>query len=230
MKENSHTAVAATLYSISPYTVSPRLIRAVATVKEAAARCNGRLGYLGPVETEHLVLACKELRAKDDEAIARAFPIDAYQGGAGTSTNMAVNEWLASTASATAGEDGVTVDALDHANAHQSTNDVMPTALRLMMHDHLVELEHETEALQNALQSGEEEYEDVLKPARTQLREALVTTMGRQYATWSHAIGRDRWRCFKARERIREVNLGGTAIGTGAGAPRSYGSNPTLRR
>ena len=62
----------------------------------------------------------------------------------------------------------------------------------------------------------------VLKPGRTQLREAVATTVGREFAAWSHAIGRDRWRCYKARERIREVNLGGTAIGTGAGAPRSY--------
>ncbi|HKK48845.1 MAG TPA: lyase family protein, partial [Alkalispirochaeta sp.] len=71
-------------------------------------------------------------------------------------------------------------------------------------------------------QTGEERYDSVLKPARTQLRDAVVTTVGREFATWAHAIGRDRWRCFKARERIREVNLGGTAVGTGAGAPRTY--------
>ena len=212
----SETARAAALYRLSPYGVSPRLIRSVALVKEAAATCNGALGYLDDDIAAALTEACRRLRALSDAEIAAAFPLDAFQGGAGTSTNMAVNEWLADR------ESGARVDAHRHANLHQSTNDVMPTALRLAMHDRFVELESACETLQGRLQEAEERYDAILKPARTQLREALVTSLGREYATWAHAVARDRWRCFKARERIREVNLGGTAIGTGAGAPRRY--------
>ncbi len=214
----SETIRAVALYALSPYRVSPRLIRSVALVKEAAALCNGALGYLDDAVAAALTQASRRLRALSDDEIRAALPLDAFQGGAGTSTNMAVNEWLV----LAAGDSDVAADAHRHANLHQSTNDVMPTALRLMMHDRFAELEKACETLQGHLQNGEERFDAILKPARTQLREALVTNVGREYGTWAHAVARDRWRCFKARERIREVNLGGTAIGTGAGAPRRY--------
>ena len=218
---DSHTHAAGAVYLLSPYRVSPRLVRAVATVKEAAAVCNTELGFLESTVGAALAAAARELRGADDRVAADAVPLDAFQGGAGTSINMAVNEWIAARASERVGS-GATIDPHTDANRHQSTNDVMPTALRLLMHDGLSDLERACEELQGRLQSGETAYEQVLKPGRTQLREAVATTVGREFAAWSHAIGRDRWRCYKARERIREVNLGGTAIGTGAGAPRSY--------
>jgi aspartate ammonia-lyase len=214
------TEAAAALYALSPYQVSPRLVRKVALVKEAAASCNLDLGYMSAQLGGAVIRAARGLGALGDAEIGEAFPLDAFQGGAGTSINMAVNEWIAVEAAEASG--GVEVDAHAHVNLHQSTNDVVPTALRLLMHDGLTELETACEGLQSALQEGEVAFDGILKPARTQLREALVTSLGREFATWAHAVGRDRWRSFKARERIREVNLGGTAIGTGAGAPRRY--------
>ncbi len=207
-------AVAAELYSLSPYGVAPALIRSVALVKEAAASCNGTLGYLDVDVSSAIIERARSLRSLTDREIESAFPLDAYQGGAGTSTNMAVNEWIAGPVAI--------LDPHDHVNLHQSTNDVMPTALRLMMHDALLLLEERCQELQGMLQEGEQAYDPILKVGRTQLRDALVTTVGREFGTWAHAIARDRWRAFKARERIREVNLGGTAIGSGAGAPRDY--------
>lgn len=216
----SESARAVALYALSPYRVAPPLLRNVARVKQAAAACNGELGYLESAAAAALQRGCRAFAALEDDQLSAAIPLDAYAGGAGTSINMAVNQWLVDYCDR---EQGVPdLDPHAHANLHQSTNDVMPTALRLTMHDMLVELEASCEQLQGVLQNGEERYDAVLKPARTQLREALVTTLGREFATWAHAIGRDRWRCFKARERIREVNLGGTAIGSGAGAPRRY--------
>ncbi len=203
------------IYDLSPYRVAPALIRSVALTKIAAARCNTSLGYLDESVGAAIERSCRRLIEMNDDEVSAAIPLDAFQGGAGTSTNMAVNEWIAADC------DGG-VSAFAHANLHQSTNDVMPTALRLMMHDAFCDLEGACETLQGVLQEGETEFDAVLKPARTQLREALVTSVGRDYATWAHAIARDRWRFFKARERIREVNLGGTAIGSGAGAPRRY--------
>ena len=212
------TQAAIELYRLSPYRVAPGLLRSVALVKEAAAQCNGELGYLDSGTTEVLVASCRRLRALSDPELGGELPLDAFQGGAGTSVNMAVNEWIARDAS----ESGVAIDPHGQVNLHQSTNDVMPTALRLMMHDLLVELEEATEALQGELQEAETRYDGLLKTARTQLRDAVVTSLGREFGTWAHAVARDRWRCFKARERIREVNLGGTAIGSGTGAPRRY--------
>ncbi len=209
----AHTTRSTEIYQLSPYRVSPRLVRSVATVKHAAALTNHELGYLSAEEADSLVAACHALSTAEDAQIESWIPLDAYQGGAGTSINMAVNEWLAAEAG---------LDALAHANLHQSTNDVMPTALRLMMLQGLRSIESGCEQLQTVLQAGEQTYEHIVKIARTQLRDAVVTTLGREYGTWAHAIARDRWRAFKARERIRELNIGGTAIGTGAGAPRSY--------
>ncbi|MFP4329277.1 MAG: lyase family protein [Spirochaetaceae bacterium] len=210
---NSETARARELYAISPYTVDPHLLRCVARVKRAAARCNLTLGYLDEERGVAIRNAAGRLIEMGDRELASAFPIDAFQGGAGTSTNMAVNEWIGEHAGA---------DPHGEVNLHQSTNDVMPTALRILMHDRLEDLELACEELQGELQRGEEKYDLYIKSGRTELRDAVTTSLGREYATWAHGISRDRWRCFKARERIREVPLGGTAIGTGAGAPRSY--------
>ncbi len=217
---DANSRVTSPLPGVSPYRVSPNLVRAVALVQEAAAVCNGELGYLPIDAVERIVGAARELQSSDDQALLDAIALDAFQGGAGTEINMAVNTWIAQSAGAET--PGGALDPYAHVNCHQSTNDVMPTALRLLMHDQLSSLERSIEGLQTELQTGEERYDRVLKPARTQLRDAVVTTVGREFATWAHAIGRDRWRCFKARERIREVNLGGTAVGTGAGAPRKY--------
>lgn len=219
MTDRPETSAARSLYALSPYLVAPELVRSVARVKVAAARCNAELGHLSAEQSAAIVHAARALAAADEATIAAAAPIDAFQGGAGTSTHMAVNEWIASRATA---ESGHEIDAHAHANLHQSTNDVMPTALRLTMLDRLVELELACESLQSVLQAGEERFQLHLSTGMTQLRDAVTTSLGRRFATWSHTVARDRWRCFKARERIREVNLGATAIGTGAGAPRRY--------
>ena len=245
----AQTSRARTLYRVSPYSVPLELIRAGLHVKRACARANAAGGYLGPDEAQIMEEAIDYFAALPDAELAHHFDLDAYQGGAGTAVNMSLNEAIAArareqsargggadgatdgaslTKGATDGDGAthaaraVTIDPLDHVNLHQSTNDVMPTALRLMLLDMLEPAEREIEALQTAIQEGERAHADVLKTARTQLRDATVITAGRQFATWAGTLGRDRWRLFKARERLKEVNLGGTAVGTGLGAPRDY--------
>ncbi|MFP4067355.1 MAG: lyase family protein [Spirochaetaceae bacterium] len=218
----AQTARARTLYRVSPYGVPIELIRAGLCVKRACARANAAGGYLGAGEAQAVEEAIDYFDALSDAELGSHFDLDAYQGGAGTATNMSLNEAIAARAATGADRDAATPDPLDHVNLHQSTNDVMPTALRLMLLDMFEPAEREIEALQTAVQRGERTYADVLKTARTQLRDATVTTAGRQFATWAGTLGRDRWRLFKARERLKEVNLGGTAVGTGLGAPRDY--------
>ncbi len=215
----AQTARARTLYRISPYAVPLELIRAGLCVKRACARANAAGGYLGGDEAEAVETAIDYFDALPDAELRSHFDLDAYQGGAGTAVNMSLNEAIAARARE---QSAAAVDPLDHVNLHQSTNDVMPTALRLMLLDMLEPAEREIETLQTIIQQGERAHADVLKTARTQLRDATVTTAGRQFATWAGTLGRDRWRLFKARERLKEVNLGGTAVGTGLGAPRDY--------
>jgi len=129
------------------------------------------------------------------------------------------NEVIAALASRASGR---RVDPHDHVNLHQSTNDVYPTALRVAALRGLEALEPSLILLPEACQEKERELADVIKTGRTELRDAVPITLGREFGAWASALGRDRWRIAKCAERIRECNLGGTAIGTGITAPRDY--------
>jgi aspartate ammonia-lyase len=196
--------------------VDPVMVHCYGHVKSAAAATNHRLGYLPTPVALPLIRAAGEMaRGELDSQVV----VDALQGGAGTSLNMNVNEVLARRA----GELGsVEVSPLEHVNLHQSTNDTFPTALRLAAIVRGRELETALLKLQEALQAKEAEFADLVKMGRTQLRDAVLTTLGRSFGAWAEAFNRDRWRIERCEERLRVVNLGGTAIGTGLGAPRDY--------
>ena len=138
---------------------------------------------------------------------------------------MNVNEVLANRALQILGEppgDYARVSPLDDLNLHQSTNDTYPTALRLAAIELLHRLEEQIVALQEAFQAKEQEFAHVVKVGRTQYQDAVLTTLGREMGAYAEALNRDRWRIYKCEERLRVVNLGGTAIGTGFAAPRQY--------
>ena len=114
------------------------------------------------------------------------------------------------------------INPLDHANMHQSTNDVYPTALKITAINEFRRLSQSIEKLQGALQNKEKEFAGILTIGRTEMQDAAPITLGSQFASFSEAIARDRWRAFKCEERLRVVNIGGTAVGTGLAAPRKY--------
>jgi aspartate ammonia-lyase len=202
--------------------VHPRLIHAYGMVKLACARTNRELGAWDAARFAALEQACQEMiEGKLDGAIV----VDALQGGAGTSTNMNVNEVLANRALQILGRplgDHATLSPLDDVNLHQSTNDTYPTALKVAAVFGLRALEQQVVALQEAFQLKEKQFAQVVKIGRTQLQDAVLTTLGREMGAYAEAFNRDRWRIYKCEERLRVVNLGGTAIGTGLGAPREY--------
>lgn len=198
--------------------VHPSLARAFGAVKLAAARTNRGLGYLDAPLAAAVEQACRELF---DGVLVADIAVDALQGGAGTSTNMNVNEVLAHRAQELLGEGG-TVSPADHLNLHQSTNDTYPTALRLAAILALRGLEASVVALQEAFQAKERAFAHVVKVGRTEMQDAVLTTLGREMGAYAEALNRDRWRLNKCEERLRVVNLGGTAIGTGLAAPRQY--------
>lgn len=220
----AHTARARENFSLSRRRVSPDLIAALALVKRAAAMTNGELGYLSKEIVRALCEAC-DLLCEGGAKNEAWFPLDALQGGAGTSTNMNVNEVLANLALEKLGRkkgDYATVHPLDHVNLHQSTNDVYPTALRIAAITGLRRLSESFSFLQGALQEKEAAFQDVYKMGRTEMQPAVPMTLGKEFSAFAEAVARDRWRAFKCEERLRMVNLGGTAIGTGLAAPRDY--------
>ena len=218
-----HTARALDNFPLLGRPVHPALARAFGAVKLAALRCNRRLGFFpDPAKADAMERACRELM---DGTLVPDIRVDALQGGAGTSTNMNVNEVLANRALELLGlAPGAygRVSPLDDVNLHQSTNDTYPTALRVAAILGLRELERRVLALQEAFQDQEKAMAHVVKVARTEGQDAVLTTLGRSMGAYAEAFNRDRWRLAKSEERLRVVNLGGTAIGTGLAAPTPY--------
>ncbi|MBN1615776.1 MAG: aspartate ammonia-lyase [Spirochaetales bacterium] len=211
-----HTHRALHNFNISGRTVSLRLIHSYALVKKACAMANREEGYLDPSVADAICAATDEILSGIHDSL---FTLDALQGGAGTSTNMAVNEVIANRASQIAGQK---ISPLGHVNLHQSTNDTYPTALKISLIRLTREAASAAESLQGALQKKEKEFSSIVTLGRTELMSAVPMTLGREFSAFAECVGRDRWRTFKCEERLRVVNLGGTAVGTALAAPRSY--------
>ncbi len=219
-----HTERALENFPLSGRPCRAALLRAFGSVKWAAARTNAALGVWSDDSSKRdaILAACEELH---EGALLEALPVDALQGGAGTSTNMAVNEVLANRALVMLGQapgEYGRISPHDDINRHQSTNDTYPTALKLAAIRALLELEKRVVELQQSFQRAEQRMEGIVKVARTQLQDAVLITLGREMSAYAEALGRDRWRIYKCEERLRVVNLGGTAVGTGLAAPTRY--------
>jgi len=217
-----HTLRAVENFPLTRRPVHPRLVHAYGAVKLAAAEVNHALTTWDERVFDAIAAACRELM---DGALDEHIVVDALQGGAGTALNMNVNEVIANRALVRLGEPPGTYGRIsphDDINRHQSTNDTFPTALRVAAIRGLRDLEAALVRLLEGFQQREKDFADVVKIGRTQLQDAVLTTLGRAMAAYAEAFGRDRWRVYKCEERLRVVNLGGTAIGTGIGAPRAY--------
>ena len=197
------------------------LIYAVVKVKRAAAVTYRDL-KIRPEVYEKVIAACDEVLSGRHDG---AFALDALQGGAGTSTNMNVNEVLANLALTLSGRqpgDYDYIHPLNDINRGQSTNDVYPTALRIAAIEKLRLLSEECAKLQEALQIKENAYEDIRKLGRTEMMDAVEITLGEEFGAYAQGIARDRWRIYKIEERLRQVNIGGTAVGLSDTAVRPY--------
>lgn len=218
-----NSARAAENFSLSGRRVHPALVRAFGLVKLSCFLTNRALGFFPDgIKADAIERACREM----SEGLLDGWMIaDALQGGAGTSSNLNVNEVLANRALQLMGRqpgEYSAVSPADDVNLHQSTNDAYPTALRIAAIGLLKDLEVSVVALQEAFQAKEKEFARVVKVGRTEMQDAVLVTLGREMGSYAEALSRDRWRIYKCEERLRVVNLGGTAVGTGLGAPRDY--------
>jgi len=222
-----HTLRAIENYPISGSAVGamPHLIRAYAQVKQACALANNDVGALAADKAKAIVWACQRV-AIDPWTWAAQFPIDAFQGGAGTSTNMNVNEVLANLALERLGHPKGRYDVIhpnDDVNMAQSTNDTYPTALRLAIYAALYTMSSvKIAALQHAFQLKAAEFADVIKIGRTELQDAVPMTLGQEFSSFEVLMAKERHHIEYAATALLEVNLGATAIGTGINTPPGY--------
>jgi fumarate hydratase class II len=204
-------------FPVSGLRLDPGLVRALARLKGAAARVNGDLGVIEPAVAEAIATAAAEVAGGrwDDQ-----FPVDVFQTGSGTSSNMNMNEVLASRAGELAGRP---VHPNDEVNASQSSNDVFPSAIRLaavssITADLVPALGH----LAAALRAKSSELAGVVKAGRTHLMDAIPVTLGQELGGYARAVELGIERLAAMTPRLAELPLGGTAVGTGLNAPGGF--------
>lgn len=220
-----HTMRAIDNFQISRTTINqvPEFIRGMVYVKKAAALANRRLHTLPAKKSEAIVWACDQIL--EEGRCMDQFPLDVFQGGAGTSLNMNTNEVVANLALEYLGEPKGAYDVInpnDDVNMSQSTNDAYPTGFRLGVYACLMTLIEQMDSLQGAFRDKANEFMDILKMGRTQLQDAVPMTLGEEFAGFAHNLAEEQAVLRDAANRLLEVNLGATAIGTGLNTPSGY--------
>ena len=209
-------------FPISGLTIDSRLIRALALIKGEAAKVNAGLDEVPDVDDrigDAIAAAADEVA---DGQWDGEFPIDVFQTGSGTSSNMNTNEVLATLASEKLGEKGA-VHPNDHVNASQSSNDVFPTAIHVAVTEALRdELLPALDHLGRSLTGKADEFASVVKSGRTHLMDATPVTLGQEFGGYAAQVSQAAERIELALPRVGEVPLGGTAVGTGINAPPDF--------
>lgn len=203
--------------------------------RNAAAKKSDIFSSLRVIEDDLLDGLTRSAREVSEGKYFGSFIVPAVQGGAGTSINMNINEIISNTALIRAGKkpgDYHIIDPVEHANIYQSTNDVIPTALSVAALQLFRELEQRINELRRKTEELEKEGRDKLRPGYTQMQEAVPSSFGILFSSYNDALSRDWWRVSKCFERIKVINLGGGAIGTGIAIPRYFIMEvvPELRR
>ncbi|ENR66677.1 aspartate ammonia-lyase [Brucella abortus] len=200
----------------------PALVRALAMVKKAAATANYKLRQLPEPKYAAIVAACDDII---DGLLMEQFVVDVFQGGAGTSSNMNANEVIANRALEHLGRprgDYQTIHPNDDVNMSQSTNDVYPTAVRLALLLSQNQVQTALHRLIAAFEAKGREFATVIKIGRTQLQDAVPITLGQEFEAFAATLREDTARLEEVAALFREVNLGGTAIGTRINASHAY--------
>lgn len=210
-------------FAISGTRMPLRLIHAYGLIKKIAAETNAELGLLDLNLAEKIAKAAAEIAAGDHDA---QFPLDIYQTGSGTSTNMNLNEVIANRCH----QLGVKIHPNDHANLSQSSNDTFPTAIHLAaavaIRNHLVP---SLEGLATALEMKSKEFHEIIKIGRTHLMDATPVRLGQEFAGWARQARLGVSRAWKALDALLELPLGGTAVGSGLNSHCDFAANAINR-
>jgi len=210
-------------FPVSGLTFPPRFIAAMARIKRQAARVNKDLGLVPPEVADAIVQAADEVIAGK---LGADFPLDIFQTGSGTSTNMNVNEVISNRAIEILGGTMGTkqpVHPNDHVNAGQSSNDAIPTAIHVAAYSALAEdLEPALEILASSLEAKAAAFDDVVKIGRTHLQDAVPVRLGQEFSGYAQQVRNGLARVAAAKPRLAQLALGGTAVGTGLNAPPGF--------
>ena len=219
-------------FPLSDEKIDPQFIKAYLQVKLAALVTNANLELISDEKSKLIANSIEDLLEETEAAIEgnsysiyEKVIVDPYQGGAGTSLNLNINEVIANKALELAGRkfgDYDFIHPIDDVNLSQSTNDTYITALKIASINLLRKLTESFALLQGKLQEKEKEFGGIIKLGRTQLQDAVPILLGQEFGAYAQAVARDRWRLYNAEERLRSVNLGGTAIGNSISADRKY--------
>ncbi|MDX1662266.1 MAG: aspartate ammonia-lyase [Candidatus Promineifilaceae bacterium] len=216
---------------LKPY---PAFVWSMAMIKRAAAEVNNELGLFEERQIEGETIGgetiAEAIMQAADEVIegqlSEQFVVDPVQAGAGTSHNMNINEVIANRANEILGfgldAEKKPVHPNDHVNMAQSTNDTIPTAIRLGILWRLDELLNVLDALAEAFQEKAEAFDDVVKSGRTHLQDAVPVRLGQEFGAYARAVERDRDKIAQAADGLRRLGIGGTATGTGLNAHPEY--------
>jgi fumarate hydratase class II len=216
-KWRAQTQRAVENFPISGRPLEPAHLHALAQIKAAAAKVNAKLGVIDDDMAHSIEAAARDVARGEWDA---EFPIDVFQTGSGTSSNMNANEVIATLASEVLGRN---VHPNDHVNASQSSNDTFPTSIHVaatagVVHDLVPALE----TLRDSLQRKATEFADVVKSGRTHLMDATPVTLGQEFGGYAAQIGYGIERLQATLPRVAELPLGGTAVGTGINTPRGF--------
>ncbi|MDO4251959.1 MAG: class II fumarate hydratase [Rothia sp. (in: high G+C Gram-positive bacteria)] len=207
-------------FPISGQRLESAHIKALALIKKAAAQANEELGVLDSQRAQAIRQAADLVASGDYD---EHFPIDIFQTGSGTSSNMNTNEVLASLASQALQAEKIEVHPNDHVNASQSSNDVFPTSVHLAASDALINtLQPALDKLATALENKAEQFKDVVKSGRTHLMDATPVTLGQEFSGYAAQVRYGIERITASLPRVAEVPLGGTAVGTGINTPAGF--------
>ena len=207
-------------FPISGKTLEREHIAALAQVKKAAATANEELDVLDSQRAAAIRAAADKVISGDYDA---HFPIDVFQTGSGTSSNMNTNEVLAQLANQELAGTDVTVHPNDHVNASQSSNDVFPTSVHVAVTNALVnDLKPALDVLATSLEKKAEEFRDIVKSGRTHLMDATPVTLGQEFGGYAAQVRYGIERIDASLPRVAEVPQGGTAVGTGINTPAGF--------
>jgi fumarate hydratase class II len=219
-KYRAQTQRAVENFPISGAPLESAQIAALARIKAAAASVNAELGILDDDVAQAIVAAAGEVA---DGRWDGEFPIDVFQTGSGTSSNMNMNEVIATLASETLGRP---VHPNDHVNASQSSNDTFPSSIHLAATDAVVnDLVPALRHLEQSLRRKAAEFDTVVKSGRTHLMDATPVTLGQEFGGYAAQVGHGVERLEAALPRLAELPLGGTAVGTGINTPAGFAAN-----
>jgi fumarate hydratase class II len=209
-------------FPISGWRIPKKMIYAIAMIKRYAAEVNAELGLLDPKIADAIIQAAEEvMEGKFDEH----FPLDVFQTGSATSTNMNVNEVIANRANEILGSplgSKHPVHPNDHVNKGQSSNDVIPSAIHIALKLSAEDLIKSLEYLEKAFRKKEEEFKDVIKIGRTHLQDAVPMTLGQEFSAFATQIKHSITRIKNTFYHLEELALGGTAVGTGLNTHKEF--------